>query len=208
MKPLIPALVLLAVVIAAAPAFAQKDVTIAQIQGIKNVSEHVGMSVKTTGIVTARVRTGFFLQTPDSKIDSDPLSSEGLYVFTKDEPPADAAIGNEIGITGKVEEFRNRNENYGLTITEINHFLGRDTIRVISSNNPLPKPTTLTLLDFKSNAVDQLEKFEGMRVTVPAMTSVAPTGGRVDAKTESVVSDGVFYAVVKGTPRPFREPGM
>src|SRR5690606_24013781 len=36
----------------------------------------------------------------------------------------------------------------------------------------------------------------------------APTGGRVDAKTESVVSDGVFYAVLKGIPRPFREPGM
>ncbi len=208
MRRILRPLLLFSVVLAAAPAFGQKDLTIAQIQGIKNVSEHIGMSVKTTGIVTARLRTGFFIQTPDSKIDGDPLSSEGVYVFTKDEPPADASIGNEVTVSGKVEEFRHRNENYGLTITEINHFLGRDTIRVISSNNPLPKPITLTLLDFKSNAVDQLEKFEGMRVTVPEMTSVAPTGGRVDAKTESVVSDGVFYAVVKGIPRPFREPGM
>jgi predicted extracellular nuclease len=201
-------LILFSAFFAAAPVFGQKDVTIAQIQGIKNLSEHVGISVKTTGIVTARLRTGFFLQTPDNKIDGDPLSSEGVYVFTKEDPPADAAIGNEISVSGKVEEFRHRNENYGLTITEVNHFIGRDTIRVVSSNNPLPKPITLTLLDFKSNAVDQLEKYEGMRVTVPEMTSVAPTGGRVDAKTESVVSDGVFYAVVKGIPRPFREPGM
>lgn len=208
MKHFIRPLILLAAVIAAAPAFAQKDLTIAQIQGIRNVSEHIGMSVRTTGIVTARVRTGFFLQTPDSKIDSDPLSSEGIYVFTKDIPPTEAAIGNEISVTGKVEEFRHRNENYGLTITEINHFIGRDSIRVISTNNPPPKPVTLTVLDFKSIAVDQLEKYEGMRVTAAEMTSVAPTGGRVDAKTESVLSDGVFYAVVKGIPRPFREPGM
>lgn len=203
-----PLVLLIAAAVAASPAAAQKDLTIAQIQGIKNVSEHVGESVKTSGIVTARLRTGFFLQTPDSKIDSDPLSSEGIYVFTKDEPPVEAAIGNEISVTGKVEEFRGRNESYGLTITEVNHFIGRDSIKVVSQNNPLPKPITLTLLDFKSNAVDQLEKYEGMRVTIPEMTTVGPTGGRVESKTETVFPDGVFYAVLKGTPRPFREPGM
>ncbi|MEQ1761879.1 MAG: hypothetical protein ABL984_01905 [Pyrinomonadaceae bacterium] len=208
MKCFIRPLVLLAALIAVAPVFAQKDQTIAQIQGIKNTSEHVGLAVKTTGIVTARLRSGFFLQTPDGKIDGDPLSSEGIYIFTKDDAPAEAAIGNEISVTGKVEEYRSRSENYGLTITEVSHFIGKDSIKVISQNNPLPKPITLTLLDFKSNAIDQLEKYEGMRVAVPEMTSVSPTGGRVDPKTESVFSDGVFYAVVKGTPRPFREPGM
>jgi predicted extracellular nuclease len=198
----------LLVTLAAFSAEAQRELTIAQIQGSKNVSEHVGVSVRTTGIVTARIRSGFFLQTPDGKADADPLTSEGIYVFTKDEPPAEAAIGSEVTVSGKVEEFRHRNENYGLTITEINHFIGRDQLRVVSSGNPLPKPITLTHSDFASNKVDQLEKYEGMRVHVAEMTSVAPTGGRVDAKTESVVSDGVFYAVLKGTPRPFREPGM
>jgi hypothetical protein len=68
-----PLVLLIAAAVAASPAAAQKDLTIAQIQGIKNVSEHIGVAVKTTGIVTARLRTGFFLQTPDSKIDGDPL---------------------------------------------------------------------------------------------------------------------------------------
>ena len=208
MKYVLRPLALMSFVLAASSAFAQKDLTIAQIQGIRNVSEHVGESVRTTGIVTARIRTGFFLQTPDSKIDGDSLSSEAIYVFTKDEPPAEAAIGNEISVTGKIEEYKARGENYGLTITEINHFIGRDSIRVISQNNTLPKPITLTLLDFKSNAVDQLEKYEGMRVTAPELTTVGPTGGRVEPKTETVFPDGVFYAVLKGTPRPFREPGM
>ena len=200
--------ILLVLTATAVATFAQKDLSIGQVQGNKNLSEYIGQSVRTTGIVTARIRAGFFLQTRDDKIDSDPLSSEGIYVYTKNEPPAEAAIGNEITVTGKVEEFRHPNENYGLTITEISHFIGRDSIRVVSPNNPLPKSITLTHLDFKANAIDQLEKFEGMRVNVPEMTSVGPTGGRVDPKSESVASDGVFYAVVKGTPRQFREPGI
>jgi predicted extracellular nuclease len=40
------------------------------------------------------------------------------------------------------------------------------------------------------------------------MTVVAPTGGRVDSKTGAASSDGTFYVVLKGTPRPFREPGF
>lgn len=206
MKALLQLIVLVA--FTAATVVSQKDLTIAQIQGNKNLSEYVGQSVRTEGIVTARIRTGFFLQTSDAKVDSDALSSEGIYVFTKDEPPAEITVGTEIILTGKVEEFRHRNENYGLTITEINHFLGRDTLRLVSQNNRLPKPITLTHLDFKANAIDQLEKFEGMRVHADELTTVAPTGGRVDPKTESVLSDGVFYAVIKGTPRPFREPGI
>ena len=189
-------------------AAAQKELSISQVQGAKNVSEFVGQSVTVSGVVTARIRSGFFLQTPEAKADADPLTSEGIFVFTKDEPPAEAAIGDEVSVSGKVEEFRNRNENYGLTITEINHFIGRDSLKLVSKGNPLPKPTVLGHLDFKSNSIDQLERFEGMRVTVPELTAVAPTGGRVDAKTESVLSDGIFYAILKGTPRPFREPGM
>ena len=189
-------------------ATAQKELSISQVQGVKNVSEFIGQTATVSGIVTARIRSGFFLQTPDAKADTDPLTSEGIFVFTKDEPPADAAVGNEVSVSGKIEEFRNRNENYGLTITEISHFPGRDSLKLVSKGNQLPKPVVLGHPDFKSNAIDQLERFEGMRVTLPELTAVAPTGGRVDAKTESVVSDGVFYAVLKGTPRPFRTPGI
>src|SRR5690606_9565241 len=136
------------------PTVAQRELSIAQIQGTKNLSEYVGETVSTSGIVTGRIRSGFFVQTPDARADGDPLTSEGIYVFTNSEPPAEAAIGNEVSVTGKVEEYRNRNENYGLTITEISHVVGRDKIRVISSENPLPKPISLTLSDFSANRVD------------------------------------------------------
>ena len=187
---------------------AQKEFSISSVQGDKNISPVEGQQVRVSGIVTARIRSGFFLQTPDAKVDSNPAASEGIYVFTKNEPPADAAVGNEVVIAGKVEEFRHRNEAYGLTITEISHFVGRDHLSVVSKGNPLPKPIALSAADFKPNAVDQLEKYEGMRVAVAEMTVVAPTGGRVDPKTETVQSDGVFFGVLKGTPRPFREPGI
>ena len=199
---------LLFTAIAAISSPAQKELAISAVQGDKNISPVEGQQVRVSGIVTARIRSGFFIQTPDAKADANPATSEGIFVFTKNEPPADAAVGNEVAVAGKVEEFRHRNEAYGLTITEISHFIGRDHFSVVSKGNPLPKLITLTSTDFKPNTVDQLEKYEGMRVAVAEMTVVAPTGGRVDAKTESVQSDGVFFGVVKLTPRPFREPGM
>ena len=192
----------------AAAAHSQKELPISAVQGEKNISPVEGQQVRVSGIVTARIRSGFFIQTPDAKVDANPVTSEGIFVFTKNEPPADAAIGSEVAVAGKVEEYRNRNEAFGLTITEISHFVGRDHFSVVSKGNPLPKPVMMTPTDFKPNTVDQLEKYEGMRVAVAEMAVVAPTGGRVDAKTESVQSDGVFFGVLKGTPRPFREPGI
>jgi predicted extracellular nuclease len=189
-------------------AFAQKDYTIAEIQGDKNMSPHDGESVRVSGIVTAATRTGFFLQTPDDKTDGNAATSEGIFVFTKNAPPADCTPGNSVTITGTVEEYRSRNDTTSLTVTEISHRLGQDTIKVVSKGNTLPKPITLTAADFSQNTIDQLERFEGMRVIVPEMTVVAPTEGRVDIKNASSTSDGVFFGVVKGMARTYREPGL
>ena len=150
--------------IAAASAAAQKDVSIAQIQGSGNTSSSVDQSVRLTGIVTARTKTGFFLQTPDDKADADKNTSEGIFVFTRTEPPAEADTGNSITVTGTIEEFRRDNEPLALTITELSHRKGSDQIKVVSSGNTLPKPIVITASDFMSNSPDALEKFEGMRV--------------------------------------------
>lgn len=188
-------------------AFAQKDRAISEVQGEKNVSAFEKQSVRLTGIVTARIKSGFFLQTPDDKTDGNAATSEGIYVFTKSEPTGDAAIGNLISVTGTIVEFR-RPKELSLSITELSHYKDRDAIKVISKANQLPKPVVLTTADFSKNQIDQLEKYEGMRVAIEALIVVAPTRGRIDDKTETIVSDGNFYAVVKGIPRPFREAGM
>ena len=187
---------------------AQKDRAIAEVQGEKNASAFAGQTVRLTGIVTARLKGGFFLQTPDDKADGNPNTSEGIYVFTKSEPPGEATVGNLIVVTGTVEEFLPKQEPLSLPITELLMLKDRDTIKVVSPNNPLPKPITLTAADFNKNLIDALEKYEGMRVSAEELTVVAPTKGRVDDKTATSQSDGVFYAVLKGLPRPMREPGI
>ena len=192
----------------AADVHGQKDLSIAKIQGETNTSQHIGENVRVTGVVTARIRSGFFIQTPDDKQDASQKSSDGIFIFTKTGPPEEAAVGNMISVTGTIEEFRRDNEPLSLTVTEVSVRVGRDEVRVISKSNPLPKPVTLSPNDFMPNSVDQLERYEGMRVQIDELTVVGPTGGRIDAKTGNVVSDGAFYAVLKPVPRPFRELGM
>ncbi len=188
---------------------AQDAHTIAEIQGDKNSSPFENKLVKTSGIVTARVRSGFYLQTADDKTDKNPATSEGIMVYTKSEPGVEATLGNAVTVVGYVNEFRPKQEPDSLSVTEIS-MRKTDTIQVDSKGNALPKPIVLTVEDFKSNQIDQLEKYEGMRVTVPELTVVAPTGvfRGVDEKSGTSESDGTFYGVVKGLPRPFREPGF
>ena len=186
----------------------QKDLSIAQIQGDTNTSPLAGQNVRISGIVTARIRSGFFVQSTDDKVDTNKNTSEGIFVFTRTDPPADAAVGNGITLTGTVEEFRRDNEPFALTITEISMLKDRDELRVVSKSNSLPKPVVLTPTDFMSNAVDNLEKYEGMRVQIDELTVVGPTGGRVDIKSWTSTSDGAYFGVLKPVPRPFREPGF
>ena len=189
--------------------FAQRDTAISEIQGSKDESAFNGQTVRTTGIVTARHRNGFFIQMPDDKADADPNTSEGIYVFTgsRAEPPVDASVGSLVTVTGKVEEFRPRADLNTLSITEI-AMPTADGLKVISKANPLPKPYILTPADFKSRQVDELERLEGMRVAVEEMTVVGPSGGRVDIKNASAEGNGTFFGVVKGVARPFRTPGF
>lgn len=191
----------------AAAAYGQREYPIHAIQGDKNVSPYDRQHVKVTGIVTARTRSGFFIQTPDDKADADPATSEGLFVYTRTEPGGNATIGNLVSLTGTVAEFRPAAQMDSLPITQVTMQRDRDVIQVISKDNPLPKPVTLTAANFSARVIDELERFEGMRVTVAEMTVVQPTGGRVDIVNNRADSNGVFYGVVKGMPKPFRQPG-
>jgi len=193
---------ILSLFVFASAAAAQKNRLISDIQGDKNTSPYVKEAARVTGIVTARVRNGFFIQTPDDKTDGNPNTSEGLFIFTSTEPGGEATIGNLVSVTGTIDEFTPNAQPLSLPITQLRMQKGRDFITVEAKGAALPKPVVLTMEDFKSNTLDQLEKYEGMRVTVAEMTVVAATRGR------NGESDGTFYGVVKGIARPFREPGL
>jgi len=77
--------------------------TISQIQGSGLSSALAGSAVTTRGVVTGVVSNGFFIQMPAG--DGDDTTSDGVFVFTSSAPPAAAARGNDVCVTGNVAEF-------------------------------------------------------------------------------------------------------
>ncbi|MBD7923597.1 lamin tail domain-containing protein [Xanthomonas bonasiae] len=180
-------------------------VPIHSIQGSGARSPLVGQVVATSGIVTARRSAGFFLQAPDAEADADPQTSEGIYVYTGSAPPAEAAVGNAVRVQATVLEYVPSADPTQPPLTE----LGTPTVLLQSTGNPLPAAVTLTTsFPDPSGAYDQLERLEGMRVTVPSLTVNAPTGGSVNETNATASSNGVFHAVVTGLPRAWRTAGV
>lgn len=205
------AIVLVAVAIIitfSTPVFAQTNRLICDVQGPGDTSPYVKEFARVNGIVTARVKNGFFIQMPDEKSDKNPATSDGIFVFTGTEPDENAAVGNMVSVPGTIEEFGPRTAPFALSVTEISMQKGRDIVQVLSKNNPLPKPIILSPADFLPKTIDQLERYEGMRVQAMDLTAVSPTGGRVNINSATSESNGVFFAVLSGTSRPFREPGL
>ncbi|MGB5012972.1 MAG: endonuclease/exonuclease/phosphatase family protein [Pyrinomonadaceae bacterium] len=184
-------------------AIGQKEMSISAVQGDKGASPVDGQIVRVSGVVTAILKKGFYIQTPDDQIDKDPKTSEGLYIYGENSVGS-VSLGNLVQVEGTVTEFRPRTERIFLSITEIT----KPTVKVVSKDNPLPAPIVLTAADLDPKGkLDQMERFEGMRVTGD-FVAVAPTGGFTNEKTGISGSNGVFFVVLQGTPRPFREPGL
>src|SRR5205814_6976843 len=62
-----------------------------------------------------------------------------------------------------------------------------------------------------SGGLSQLTPYEGMRVSVASLTAISGTNGSITSANEpaeTATSTGYFYAVITGTARPFREPGI
>lgn len=183
---------------------------IGQIQGTGLISPLEAAVVRASGIVTALKSNGFFLQTPDALADADPATSEGIFVFTSSAPPANAAVGNSVEVTGTVIEFKgSTTDPTGVSFTEITG----PSVVLASTGNPLPAAIPLTAANTPTGGstleqIQQLERYEGMRVSFASLTAVAPTLGAVTESTATASSNGVFVAVVTGVARPFREPGI
>jgi len=179
---------------------------IAAIQGSGTVSPYAGAFVTTTGIVTGLKTNGIFIQTRDPSVDGDPASSEGIFVFTSSTPVGLAAVGDEVAVSGTAQEFVPSADPSSPPLTEI---AGFPTVTLVSTGNPLPLPVTLTSTDTSpSGSIEQLERLESMRVAVSSLTVTGPTQGGVVETTATGTSNGVFYGVITGIPRPFREPGV
>ena len=178
--------------------------SIARIQGDQLLSAHVGERVVTEGIVTARkFNNGFFLQAAND--DGNPATSEAVFVFTSNAPPATAAVGNHVRVTGIVEEYLPSSNPNQMAITEIVD----PEVELVATGQPLPAAVGLGGDELSSDAVPAtLERFEAMRVSVAEAVVVGPSEGSIDENDARASSDGVFYVTLPTVERPFREPGI
>lgn len=174
------------------------------IQGSGQTSPLVGQTVTATGVVTARKGAGFWIQAPDDQADADPATSEGVYVYTGSAPPAAAAVGNLVQVTATAQEYVPSADPYQDPLTE----LTGATVVQLATGQALPAAIHLAASDLTaSGGGAQLERYEGMRVSAD-VTVVAPTGGYKTESAATSTSDGLFYSVITGNARPFREAGI
>lgn len=169
--------------------------SIGAIQGAGHMSEYVGQTVSTTGIVTAVDSNGFYMQ--DALGDGDAATSDGVFVFTSTAPTV--SVGDAVSVRGAVAEFAA--DAQALSLTEI----VSPTVTVQSSGNALPQAVLigvdgilppnatidddgLTSFDPTQDGIDFWESLEGMRVTIQDAQAVSNTNGF--GETDVVASFG------------------
>ena len=156
-----------------------------EIQGSGLASPYAGQSVETLGnIVTAVDTNGFFIQAPASAVDADPLTSEGVFVFTSSAPTVQ--IGDVVNVTGTVSEFFELTEIANATVVK-------------TGSDGIPAPVILdeaTPSPFATSTAAELERYEGMLVRVENAVATGPTDRFGDTP------------VVARAARAFREAGI
>ncbi|MFE5037428.1 endonuclease/exonuclease/phosphatase family protein [Streptomyces sp. NPDC056683] len=166
------------------------------VQGTTRTSPYAGQKVTDVpGIVTA-TRTygssrGFWLQDPTP--DSNPATSEGVFVFTSSTPKV--AVGDAVTVTGTVSEYVPGGASTGnQSVTEIT----KPTVTTVSTGNAVPAPVVIDkksvpsaytptgdtaasnsinglTLQPKKYALDYYESLEGMNVQVEDARVVTAT---------------------------------
>ncbi|MBW8367687.1 MAG: DUF11 domain-containing protein [Arenimonas sp.] len=175
------------------------------LQGSGELSPVEGSLVQTEGIVTAVRSNGFNLQTAPGEEDANPATSQGILVFTGAAPPAAAAVGNRVRVSGTVIEFRSSSNPHQGFVTEITS----PSVSLVSSGNALPAPIEITAaLANPAGPVEALERLEAMRVSIATAVTTGPGEGFINESEALSSANGVFWAVVEGVARPFREPGV
>ncbi|HBD21076.1 MAG TPA: nuclease [Arenimonas sp.] len=184
-----------------------QSAAIHQIQGTGRNSPLAGQQVITRGIVTAVRTAGYYLQTPDAEADADPLTSQGIYVFTGNgNVPAQAVVGNLLEVTGTVAEYTPSSNPHQQPLTELTN---STVASLVSSGNLLPAAVEITAdLANPDAPVDTLERLEGMRVSIARLVATAPGEGFIDENDALSEANGNFWGVVEGVARPFREEGV
>ncbi|MEI2453911.1 lamin tail domain-containing protein [Lysobacter firmicutimachus] len=180
-------------------------VPIPAVQGPGAISPLRGEFVAVEGIVTALSEDGFYLQSEEFESDGDPNTSQGLFVQTGARPDPQWR-GLRVRVGGTVAELSDGGAHpMRGTMTAI---AGSPAV-VALTTSPRPLPPAPLLPWAPVAGAPDYEAFEGMRVGLPEVRVVGPTGGVFDAAQERTRSDGRFHVALGpyDQPAPMREPG-
>lgn len=133
-----------------------------QIQGSGTTPIGLGASRTTEGIVTTEFSglSGFYLQAPASDDDSDPATSEGIFIYGSSSL-ALVQPGDYIRVSGTVAEYQSNTQ------------LTAPTITVCTTGMPIPAALTLDLpIPGTEDPNTYLERYEGMLVTIPQTLTI------------------------------------
>ncbi|MEM9897966.1 MAG: ExeM/NucH family extracellular endonuclease, partial [Pseudomonadota bacterium] len=136
------------------------NVAIHAIQGDGETPNLLGDTVIITGVVVGDYDDngelrGFFVQEEDADADADPLTSEGIFVFTAGNPSFAVSEGNLVSVTGEVAEFFDQTQ-----LTNVS-----DVTIIDSAQGNLVTPTVIDL-DASYLTTGSYEQYEGMLVEV------------------------------------------
>lgn len=132
------------------------------IQGSGTSSPLVGQKVTTQGVVTKVMNSGFFMQ--DEMPDSDPTTSEGIYVYTASAPTVQ--LGQRVRVAATVAEYAvgTGADAVANPLTE----LTSPAVSVLASGISIA-PTTIA---FPEAVEGDLEHYEGMLVHIEGPLTV------------------------------------
>ena len=102
------------------------------------------------GVATSVMLGGVWVQEEADDDDADPLTSEGIFVFLSGQQAP--AAGSVVRVTGAVSEFGGKTQLSGVTALE--------------ECGTAPSPVESTEVDFPLDAPGDLERYEGMLVTL------------------------------------------
>ncbi len=143
------------------------------IQGSATISAMSGQTVEVEGIVVGDFRAsnqlkGFYLQEPDATWDSDPFTSEGIFIFDN-ALGLDVNIGDRVRVKGTVDEFSSSGSFLGSNTSSQLTEIGNVQSKLVCSTGNVFARTAVSLPT--ANAGD-LERYEGMAVELAQQLTV------------------------------------
>jgi predicted extracellular nuclease len=147
-------------------------ISVVDIQGPGASSPLVDQSVTVSAIVTGDFQdndfdassnlSGFYVQ--QQSPDSDPDTSEGLFVFDGTNPVTDVNVGDRVDVTGAVAEYFGETQLNATTV----RVTGTGTIVATELNFPASGVSS----NSDGDSIADLERYEGMLIRMPQKMTV------------------------------------